>query len=119
MEPIKFLIILLISFFTSRFSSAQTSFKTATVKVNGKCVMCKKHIETSARNAGARSASWDQTTKFLQISYDPSITNPIKIQTAIAGTGFDTEYVKANEINYQKLDECCRYDRMTLNETKE
>ncbi len=95
MKPIASFTVLLISLFSFQFTSAQSSLKTEKVKVNGKCEMCKNHIEKSARGAGARSARWDQETKFLQISYDPSVTNPVKIQSAIAAIGYDTQDVKA------------------------
>ena len=73
--------------------------------------MCKKNIEKSALAAGATVANWDKKTKFLQISYDPSETNPIKIETAIASVGYDTQDVKASDSAYFKLEECCQYDR--------
>lgn len=111
MKPINFISILLISLFSFQFSSAQTTEKTDSMKVNGMCGMCKKTIEKNAIAAGASVANWDKKTKFLQVSYDPSVTNPIKIQTAIASAGYDTRDVKASDSAYFKLEECCQYDR--------
>ena len=74
-------------------------------------MISKKNIEKSALASGAILANWDKKTKFLQVSYDPAVTNPINIQTAIATAGYDTRDVKASDIGYFKLEECCQYDR--------
>lgn len=111
MKPIKFISILLVSLFSFQFSSAQPTKKTDSMKVNGMCGMCKKTIEKNAIAAGASVANWDKKTKFLQVSYDPAVTNPIKIQTAVASAGYDTRDVKASDSAYFKLEECCQYDR--------
>ena len=83
------------------------------IKVSGNCGMCKKHIEKAAKDAGATSASWDKVSKLLTISFDVSKTNTDKIETSIAGAGYDTEHKQATEEAYKKLDECCQYDRKT------
>lgn len=114
MKTIKFLSILFISILSFQFSSAQSASKFETIKVNGNCNSCKKHIESSAIEAGATAANWDKKTKFLQISYDPAITNSAKIQTAIAAAGYDTQDFKASDSSYNQLDDCCQYDRVAL-----
>ena len=83
--------------------------------MNGNCSSCKKHIENNALAAGATIANWDKKSKFLQISFDPAITNPAKIQSAIAAAGYDTQDFKASDEAYKNLDECCQYDRVNLN----
>ena len=83
------------------------------IKVSGNCGMCKKHIEKAAKDAGATSASWDKVSKLLTISFDASKTNTDKIETSIAGAGYDKEHKQATEEAYKKLDECCQYDRKT------
>jgi len=114
MKIIKFLSILFFSIISSQFSSAQSVSKFETIKVNGNCNSCKKHIESSAMKAGATVADWNKKTKFLQISYDPAVTNSAKIQTAIAAAGYDTQDFKASDSAYDKLDDCCQYDRGAL-----
>ena len=81
------------------------------IKVAGNCSMCKKHIEKAAKDAGASVATWDKATKLLTVSFDASKTNTEKIETAIAGAGYDTEHKEASQEAYKKLDECCQYDR--------
>lgn len=115
----RFIIILFVSIFSSQFTKAQINVKSDSIRVNGNCNMCKKNIEKSAISAGAAVANWDKKTKFLVINYDPSVTNSVKIQTAIAAAGYDTQDFKATEVAYKKLEECCQYDRTSLKDDKE
>jgi hypothetical protein len=85
--------------------------KPTQIKVSGNCGSCKKHIEKAAMDAGATTATWDKTTKLLALTFDANKTNTDKIETAIAGVGYDTEHKVATEEAYKKLDECCQYDR--------
>jgi copper chaperone CopZ len=94
----------------SFFGLAQKPTK---IKVSGNCGMCKNHIEKAAKDAGATNASWDKVSKLLTVSFDASKTNVDKIETAIAGAGYDTEHKEASQEAYKKLDECCQYDRKT------
>lgn len=114
MKTTKFFSILFFSIICFQFSSAQTTVKTETIKVNGNCGTCKKNIENSALKAGATMANWNKNTKFLQINYDPAVTNSTKIQTAIAAAGYDTQDIKASDSAYNQLDDCCQYDRVAL-----
>ena len=101
--------LLCLSFLTvSIFTYAQAP---TTIKVSGNCGSCKKHIEKAAKDAGATNASWDKVTKLLTVSFDATKTNTDKIETAIAGAGYDTEHKEATQEAYKKLDECCQYDR--------
>ena len=88
MKKIFFLV--LISF-ASTSLLAQTQ-KEEKINVSGNCGTCKKKIEKAATAAGATYASWDKTTKVLEVKYD-------------------TQDVKASDEAYKKLDECCQYDR--------
>lgn len=118
MKSIKLFSILFFGIFTFQFSNAQT-LQTEIVKVNGNCSSCKKHIEKNALAAGAATANWDKKTKFLNISFDPAVSSSAKIQSAIAGAGYDTQDFKASDSAYSKLDDCCQYDRKELKEKKE
>lgn len=91
-------------------ASAQT--KSASFKVAGECGMCKKKIEKAAKSAGASYAVWNTDTKMLTVKY-AGTANKTKIEEAIAGAGYDTPDVKATEDAYNKLDECCQYERAT------
>jgi periplasmic mercuric ion binding protein len=85
--------------------------KTETVKVSGECGMCKKKIEKAAKDAGATYALWNKDTKILTVKYNSSSTNTAKIEKKIAGVGYDTPDFKATDEAYNKLDECCQYER--------
>lgn len=118
MKVIKLLGVLFLTIFSLQFANAQSA-ETKTIAVNGNCGSCKKNIEKSAVAAGATTANWDKKTKYLSISYDPAISNPAKIEKAVAAAGYDTEDYKATDEAYQKLDECCQYERKGLKEKKE
>lgn len=111
MKIIKAGALVFLTFFTFQFSHGQAPVKKQIIKVYGNCGSCKKKIEKSALSAGAAFANWNEKTKQLNVSYNPSVTNTIKIETAIAGAGYDTPDVKASDEAYNKLDECCQYDR--------
>jgi hypothetical protein len=105
------------SFFLSLFSLLFISFasiaqtaKTENIKVWGNCGMCKKTIETAAKEAGAAEANWNTETKILAVSYT-STSNSQKIQKAVAASGYDTQDFTAPDEAYNKLHECCKYDR--------
>lgn len=88
--------------------------KTENFTVAGNCGMCKNKIESSAKKAGASYALWNEDTKELTVKYDSSSTNTAKIQQAIAGVGYDTPNYKATDETYEKLHECCKYERTAL-----
>lgn len=111
MKAIKTGAVLFASILLAQFSYGQATVKKQTVKVYGNCSRCKKKIEASAVAAGASYANWNEKTRQLYISYEPSVSNTIKIETAIAAAGYDTQDVKGNDAAYNNLEECCRYDR--------
>jgi periplasmic mercuric ion binding protein len=84
--------------------------KTETFKVSGECGMCKKKIETAAKNAGATYALWSPQTKLLKVTY-ASTTGVSVIQQHIAEAGYDTPNYKATDDTYNALDVCCQYER--------
>jgi len=110
MKPIKPGALLFISFFLLHSSFAQ-SLQKQTITVAGECGQCKKKIEKSALSAGAVYANWNEKTKQLAITYAPAKSNLLKIETAIAGAGYDTPDVQADDKAYNSLDQCCQYDR--------
>ena len=46
--------------------------KTETIKVSGKCEMCKARIEKAAKVEGVTKADWNEKTKMLTLVYDPA-----------------------------------------------
>lgn len=108
MKTQSFLLSLFAVLFISVSAFAQQS-KTENIKVWGNCGMCKKTIETAAKEAGATEANWNTETKILAVSYKGGDNK--KIQQAIANAGYDTQDFTAPAAAYDKLHECCKYDR--------
>lgn len=102
--------------FIASFGFAQE--KTETLKVSGECGTCKKKIESAAKKAGAAYAVWNVNSKELTIKYNNTSSNSAKIQKGIAEAGYDTPDFKATDDAYQKLDECCQYERKSTEEKK-
>jgi hypothetical protein len=105
---LKFILSIVIAF-VANFAIAQS--KTENIKVYGNCGMCKTRIEKAAKEGGATKATWNEESKMLQVTYASSKTSSAKIQQAIAGVGHDTQDFTAEDGVYEKLHECCKYDR--------
>lgn len=101
--------------FSALTASAQKkpdpTLKKETFKVWGECGMCKKTIEKAAKDSGAMAASWDTDSKLLAVTYSTTRTNNLKIQQGIAAAGYDTRDLTADNTAYNKLHDCCKYDR--------
>ncbi|HEX2533577.1 MAG TPA: cation transporter [Chitinophagaceae bacterium] len=110
MKTIKVFIFSLLFLLFSQLSFAQTQ-KEARFAVSGECGMCKKKIETAAKEAGASFADWNTETKQLVVKFDQAKSNAARIQQAIAAVGYDTPGYKATDDAYNKLHGCCKYDR--------
>ena len=82
-----------------------------TIKVWGNCGMCKKTIEKAAKDAGAISAHWNVETKELAVNFAEKKTSNLKIQQAVARSGYDTQDLTANDSTYNQLHGCCQYER--------
>lgn len=109
MKTFKLFSVAILSLAFVSVTNAQT--KTESFKVSGNCGMCKSTIEKAAKEAGAKSASWDVDTKNLTVTYMSSTTNAAKIQEKIAAVGYDNVGFKATTASYDKLHSCCKYDR--------
>ena len=104
-------IILAVAMALFAFAVNAQKVKTETIKVEGNCAQCRSHIQKAATSAGATVAKWNVDTKVLTVTYDETKTNSKKIQAKIAKVGYDTQDATASDAAYNKLDECCQYDR--------
>ena len=85
---------------------------TKAIKVNGVCYMCKHRIESALKKTpGIWSANWNIESKTLLVQYSRTKINPDKIQQLVAAVGHDTEKVKASDVVYNALPDCCHYPR--------
>lgn len=111
MKTLKTFLLAFALIFFSQFVNAQT--QSTSFKVAGECGMCKKKIETAAKDAGASYALWDVASKSLKVKFASSTSSEAKIQQSIAAVGYDTPKYKATDEAYEKLHECCKYERTT------
>jgi mercuric ion binding protein len=88
--------------------------KTETLKVSGKCQMCKSRIEKIAGEYGAASADWDVKSQLLTIVFDPSVTSVDNICYKLLKAGHDSGGIRTKDKAYNSLPECCKYDRISL-----
>ena len=95
----------------SKNSAQAQGVKTETFKVWGNCESCKARIESAVKSEGAASASWDQKTMMIKVSFDPQKTNVDALQKKLASVGHDTEKYKAEASVYNSLPSCCKYER--------
>lgn len=78
----------------------------------GDCEECKTHIEESTLGVdGVLQANWDMANKQIEVIFDDTKTSLDAVEKAIAKGGNDTPNQKATEEAYNKLPECCKYDR--------
>ena len=105
---------------TASFSNAQSDksqrtigIKKETIKVSGTCSMDKRRIETAAYAIdGVKSAVWDEYTQVLTLTYSVFKKDAAdNVQKKIASVGNDTEKYRADDTVYQKLPDCCHYQR--------
>ena len=82
------------------------------IAVKGNCEMCKKRIEKAAYSVpGVKSAVWTPESQELIVIVNEQKSTTVEIEKAVAKAGHDTEHVKATDVDYEKLHECCSYDR--------
>lgn len=120
MKTIKILFAIAFAFIFTQSSFSQSDktqrsigLKTQTLKVFGECSMCKKRIELAASKIeGVKETSWNEDSKLLTVKYSIFNRDAIeKVRIAISAAGYDTEKSEADRTAYEKLPECCRYQR--------
>jgi mercuric ion binding protein len=90
----------------------QERLLTVSFTVYGNCGVGKTRIEQAALSQkGVRRASWDASTKQLEVTYDTKKILMADIHKAIAAAGHDTDEVRATDEAYNNLQGCCKYER--------
>lgn len=90
-------------------STTTTGSIKGTMKVSGKCEMCKTRIEAAAKSVnGVMSADWNQSTKILTYTSKVAIKKE-DVSKAMIKVGHDTEMGKATASTYNALPDCCKY----------
>lgn len=112
MNSLKKTVITIVLLLSVVVSNAQIkNAKTATVKIFGNCAICKATIERAGNLKKIASVDWNKDTKMATITYDAKKTNEDEILKRIALVGYDNPKFLAPEDIYNKLPECCQYDR--------
>jgi len=82
---------------------------TITFKVHGVCEDCKERIETSLDRKGIYKAVYNFKTQMVTITYKTGAFKEEQFHNMVAMVGHDTELVKADNVVYSNLPECCKY----------
>jgi len=103
-------IMLLLSF--SACNAHMRNVKTESVKIYGNCEMCEKTIETAGNIKKVAKVDWNKDSKMANITYDSTKTSQDEILKRIALTGYDSDKFLAPDDVYDKLAQCCQYNRV-------
>jgi copper chaperone CopZ len=86
--------------------------KTEKMKINGNYGMCESRIEKAVNSIdGVSKADWNKDSKILEVTFDDKKTTSAMIEVAVAAVGHDTPHQHATKEVYNKLPDCCKYDR--------
>lgn len=94
---------------TDAKTTAAATITKDSLKVFGKCDMCKDRIETAAKTVkGITVATWNMSRNTLIYSYSGTVRKQ-DVSNAMTAVGDDTELGKAPDKVYDALPACCKY----------
>ncbi len=105
---------MMLLFFAFSTQAQESKNKNAkyTIEVNGNCEQCQKRIQKAAFSVpGVKSANWSVETHELSLILNEEKATILDVKMAVAKAGHDTDEVKASVEIYDKLPDCCQYDR--------
>ena len=85
--------------------------KVEKLMIYGNCSMCKKKIETAGNIEGIVKVVWDKNSQLAKLTFDTTKTNTDEILKRISLSGYDSDKFRAPDDVYNKLHECCHYER--------
>lgn len=108
-----FVTIFILVLFSSQLK-ADENIVTHTFMTSGNCSICLETIQGAGNSvAGVVSTVWDVDKDETTVTYDITVTDLHQVMTAIANTGYDTEWFPGSESAYQHLiGTCCEYVRV-------
>jgi len=94
--------------------NGQETMSTHRFLTSGNCGICLNTIQTAGNNVeGVSVTNWNVTQDETTVTYDNTVTDLFQIMTAIASSGYDTEWYPADSAAYQGLvGSCCEYTRV-------
>lgn len=103
-------LIITASFAFSSYSMRPPKKTTIAFKVFGVCEMCKERIESALDRKGVYKAVYNYNSHMVTITYNPQIfTKEEQFHNIVAMAGHDTEVIKADNVVYSNLPDCCKY----------
>ena len=98
---------------TVNAQQAPNKSKKVTFAVGGNCEQCKARIEKAAYKVkGVKSANWDIKSGNITLIFDERKCSEGDVQKAIAKVGHDAGKERADDEVYNKLHQCCLYERL-------
>ncbi len=94
---------------TGAFAPKPTKKAVVKFAVEANCGMCKNRIENALDKPGVYKAIFSLETKILTVTYDQNRLKEIQLHNMVAMVGHDTEKVKASNVVYESLPDCCKY----------
>ena len=82
---------------------------TISFKVLGVCSMCKERIESALDRKGIYKAVYNYDQQMVTITYNSELFKEEQFHNIVAMVGHDTELVKADNVVYSNLPDCCKY----------
>jgi outer membrane receptor for ferrienterochelin and colicins len=112
-------LIITVLFLAFQLTAQDKGTTTESFTVYGNCGMCKSKIEKAATGVkGVKSATWNQETHQLSVTYNSAKTLANDIKQAVADAGYDSDTHRAKDEVYNNLHGCCQYDRPAEKATK-
>jgi len=108
---VTFFAVLMVAGCNSQNQNKKVTSTTEEIKVLGECGMCKERIEDAMKIDGIAEAVWNQETKLLKVTYNPTLVTSDDIRKKVAAVGHDTEKYRAEDSVYASLPDCCHYER--------
>lgn len=109
-------IILMMFILTGTLNWAQNSEKkinTVEIQTTAECGDCKERLENMLNyTKGVKFAELDLDSKKVTVKFDTSKISLNEIKTKISELGYDADDLKADEIAYKALPECCKINGM-------
>jgi copper chaperone CopZ len=95
---------------SSKQEEAETTFETASIKVeSAKCDACVGTITDALMEVeGVKQVKVDLDKKVAEIQFIPVKVDLARLETAIVNAGYDANDKKRNSESYEKLPECCK-----------
>lgn len=105
----KFIVVLMLSITLKSFSQNPNTI--VSFKVYGNCGMCKQSIEKALQIESIKACSWNPDSKLLRLKFDERLISLDSLHKRIVAIGYDTDKYKANDLAYDSLHKCCKYER--------